>query len=98
MYGIAAITYLQHTDPAVEYYDSTTWTFKRGAAATVDRDLGFIDRHFFYHAAETHVLHHHFTEIPFYHAKEATAAIRLILGTQYKHDEHSGALMFFKIL
>jgi hypothetical protein len=31
------ITLLQHTDPSLPHYTSETWTFVRGASATIDR-------------------------------------------------------------
>jgi bifunctional Delta-12/omega-3 fatty acid desaturase len=57
---IVAITYLQHTDPNVPRYDAVSWTFTKGASATIDRDLGFIGRFFFHHVADCHVVHHLF--------------------------------------
>jgi omega-6 fatty acid desaturase (delta-12 desaturase) len=83
---IVTITYLQHTDTALPYYSSKTWSFLRGAASTVDRDFGFIGRHIFHGAIETHVLHHHSSRIPFYHAAEASRAIRSVMGTHYQSD------------
>jgi len=80
------ITYLQHTDISIPYYPSKTWSFLRGAASTVDRDFGFIGRHIFHGAIETHVVHHHSSRIPFYHAAEASLAIRKVMGTHYQSD------------
>lgn len=57
---IVAVTYLQHTHPKVPRYDSESWTFVKGATATIDRDLGFIGRFFFHNVAEFHVVHHLF--------------------------------------
>ncbi|KAF8861182.1 hypothetical protein BDZ45DRAFT_587299 [Acephala macrosclerotiorum] len=83
---ILTITYLQHTDTSIPYYPNKTWTFLRGAASTVDRDFGFIGRVIFHGAIETHVMHHHVSRIPFYHATEATAAVRKVMGSHYKYD------------
>lgn len=55
-----AITYLHHTHPDVHHYDPDSWTFVKGALATVDRDFGFIDRHIFHGIIGTHVAHHLF--------------------------------------
>ncbi|KAK9476911.1 fatty acid desaturase [Lipomyces japonicus] len=81
------ITYLQHTDPALPHYTADEWTFARGAAATVDRDFGFVGRHLFHRIIETHVAHHFSSKIPFYRAEEATEAIRKVMGQHYQVDK-----------
>lgn len=83
---ILTITFLQHTDFSIPYYPTSTWTFLRGAASTVDRDFGFIGRHLFHGAIEGHVMHHHVSRIPFYYAAEATEAVRKVMGTHYQSD------------
>ena len=93
-----AITFLQHTDPSLPHYGSETWTFARGAAATIDREFGFIGRHFFHGIIETHVLHHYISTIPFYHADEATEAIKPVMGVHYRSDTKDGPIGFFKSL
>lgn len=95
---LVAITYLQHTDPSLPHYGPQTWNFTRGAAATVDREFGFIGRSLFHGIVETHVLHHYVSTIPFYHADEATAAIKPIMGAHYRSDTTNGALGFLKSL
>ena len=59
------------------------------AVATVDRDFGWIGRHIFHGIIDTHVVHHLFSRIPFYHAEEATNAIKPLLGPLYYSDERS---------
>lgn len=81
-----AITYLQHTDACLPHYEHWKWTFARGAAATIDRDFGLIDTHLFHGILSTHVCHHLVSKIPFYHAKEATVAIRMVMGKDYHAD------------
>lgn len=88
---LVAITYLHHTHRDIAHYTDATWTFTRGALSTVDRDFGFIGRHFFHHIIDHHVVHHLFSRIPFYRAEEATDAIIPVLGDQY-HKEESGFL------
>ncbi|KAF3903242.1 hypothetical protein ABW20_dc0105408 [Dactylellina cionopaga] len=83
---IVAITFLQHTDASLPHYNNKTWTFARGAAATIDRDLGFIDRHLFHSIIGTHVCHHLISTIPFYHAAEASIHIKKVMGKHYKSD------------
>lgn len=77
------ITYLQHTDPKMPHYDAEEWTFAKGAAATVDRKFGFIGPHIFHDIIETHVAHHYCSRIPFYNAREASAAIKKVMGEHY---------------
>ncbi|KAF2658881.1 hypothetical protein K491DRAFT_689728 [Lophiostoma macrostomum CBS 122681] len=83
---ILTVTFLQHTDASVPFYSASSWTFTRGAAAAIDRDFGWIGRHLFHGAIETHVLHHHVSRIPFYHAQEASRAIRGVMGKQYRSE------------
>ena len=83
---LVAITYLQHTDGSLPHYENSQWTFARGATATIDRDLGFIDTHLFHDIIGTHVCHHLVSSIPFYHAQEATIAIRKVMGRDYRSD------------
>ncbi|KAL9100626.1 MAG: hypothetical protein Q9187_009343, partial [Circinaria calcarea] len=89
---LVAIAYLQHTDPSLPHYTPKAWTFTRGAAATIDRDFGFIGRHLFHSVIETHVLHHYVSTIPFYHAAEATEAIKGVMGECYRSDTEGGML------
>lgn len=70
----------------------------RGSAATIDRDFGFIGRYFFHEMIECHVLHHAIPSIPFYHAREATKAIRPIMGKHYKTDVEGGSVGFLRSL
>lgn len=93
-----AITYLQHTDPSLPHYQPESWNFARGAAATIDRDFGFVGRHIFHGIIETHVLHHYVSTIPFYHADEASEAIKKVMGNHYRTEAHTGWTGFLKAL
>lgn len=95
---LVAITFLQHTDPSLPHYTNDTWTFTRGAAATIDRNFWPIGPHLLHGIIETHVLHHYISTIPFYHADEATAAIRPIMGKHYRSDTTDGAWGFIRSL
>ncbi|KNG50326.1 delta fatty acid desaturase [Stemphylium lycopersici] len=95
---LVMITFLQHTDPTLPHYDAETWTYTRGAAATIDREFGFIGRHLLHGIVETHVLHHYISTIPFYHADEATEAIKPIMGRHYRSDTKDGPIGFLKAL
>ena len=95
---LVAVTYLQHTDPTVPHYGPKAWNFVRGAASTIDREFGFIGRSLFHGIIETHVLHHYVSTIPFYHADEATEAIKPIMGQNYLSDTRDGPRGFLKSL
>ncbi|KAK4187161.1 fatty acid desaturase-domain-containing protein [Podospora australis] len=93
---LVAITYLHHTHPDVHHFDAESWTFVKGALATVDRDFGFIGKHFFHNIIDHHVIHHLFPRIPFYYAEEATEAIKPVVGAHYHREDSSflGQLWF----
>ncbi|KAL5628419.1 hypothetical protein BROUX41_003167 [Berkeleyomyces rouxiae] len=91
---LVAITFLQHTDPTLPHYTAESWNFVRGAAATIDREFGFVGHHVLHHIIETHVLHHYISTIPFYKAQEATEAIKKVMGTHYRADTKGGARGF----
>ena len=93
-----AITFLQHTDPSLPHYGPETWNFTRGAAATIDREFGFVGRHLMHGIVETHVLHHYVSTIPFYNADEATEAIKPVMGKHYRSDTKDGPLGFLRSL
>ncbi|KAF2182799.1 hypothetical protein K469DRAFT_728405 [Zopfia rhizophila CBS 207.26] len=97
-YWLVAITFLQHTDPSLPHYDAHTWNFTRGAAATIDREFGFIGRTLLHGIIETHVLHHYISTIPFYHADEATEAIKPVMGKHYRSDTKNGSVGFLQAL
>ncbi|KAH8602793.1 putative Delta(12) fatty acid desaturase [Bisporella sp. PMI_857] len=93
---LVAITYLQHTDPTLPHYSGASWNYVRGAAATIDREFGFVGRTLLHGIIETHVLHHYVSTIPFYHADEATEAIKPVMGRHYRADVEGGALGFLE--
>jgi omega-6 fatty acid desaturase / acyl-lipid omega-6 desaturase (Delta-12 desaturase) len=95
---IVAITFLQHTDPTLPHYTPESWTYVRGAAATIDREFGFIGRQLLHGIIETHVLHHYVSTIPFYNADEATEAIKKVMGRHYRADTKNGSLGFIQAM
>lgn len=84
-FWLVCITFLQHTHPNVPHYEDSEWDWLRGALATVDRSYGFLDV-MFHHITDTHVVHHLFSQMPHYHAQEATEALKPILGPYYCRD------------
>ncbi|KAI1761928.1 fatty acid desaturase-domain-containing protein [Hypoxylon sp. FL1150] len=95
---LVAITFLQHTDPSLPHYKAESWNYVRGAAATIDREFGFIGRQLLHGIIETHVLHHYVSVIPFYNADEASDAIRKVMGRHYRSDTEGGSLGFIKAM
>ncbi|MEM6501946.1 MAG: fatty acid desaturase [Cyanobacteria bacterium P01_C01_bin.89] len=81
------VTYLHHTDPEIPWYRGKDWYFFKGALSTIDHDYGFINN--IHHNIGTHVAHHVFLSIPHYHLKEATEAIKPVLGEHYRKSERS---------
>ncbi|PSK37545.1 hypothetical protein C7M61_003249 [Candidozyma pseudohaemuli] len=92
------VTFLQHTDPSMPHYSEKEWTFARGAAATIDRDFGFVGQHIFHDIIETHVLHHYVLRIPFYNARKATKAIKEVMGEHYRYEGESMWKSLWKVL
>jgi omega-6 fatty acid desaturase (delta-12 desaturase) len=86
-YHIVLISYLQHTDVFLPHFRGAQWNWLRGSMATVDRSFGPVLDHILHHVVDTHVCHHLFPSIPFYHAQEATESIREVLGPFYVKDE-----------
>jgi len=82
-------TYLHHTDPAIPHYSDDSWNWLQGALTTIDRDYGIFWNTLHHDIGNTHVLHHLFSHIPHYHAKEASEAIKPILGEYYYHNPKS---------
>jgi omega-6 fatty acid desaturase (delta-12 desaturase) len=86
-FWLVMITLLQHTHPDLPHYTDKEWDWLRGALATVDRSYGWLLNTLHHHIADTHVTHHLFSQMPHYHAQEATEAIKPILGPYYKKDD-----------
>lgn len=82
---LVTITYLQHSDPAIPHYTPKEFSFVRGALCSIDRNYGIYNV-LHHHIGDTHVVHHLFSQMPFYHAKEATRAVKKVLGDYYYYD------------
>ncbi|EER10927.1 conserved hypothetical protein [Perkinsus marinus ATCC 50983] len=80
-------TSLEHTHKDVPHYGDEAFTFIRGALTSIDRpSYGFFSSCFHHDVGDTHVLHHIDSRIPCYHAREATEAIKPVLGHYYRED------------
>lgn len=83
---LVLITYLQHTDTYIPHFREGEWSWLRGALCTVDRSFGSYLDGVLHHIVDTHVCHHIFSKMPFYHCQEATEALKPILGRFYLKD------------
>ncbi len=81
------VTYLHHTEDDIPWYRSEDWYFLKGAVSTIDRDYGLFNP--IHHNIGTHVAHHIFLSIPHYNLKEATEAIKPVLGDYYRKSDES---------
>lgn len=86
---LVMITLLQHSHPELPHYHGKDWDWLRGALATVDRSYGWLLNTLHHHIADTHVCHHLFSQLPHYHAEEATKVITPLLGEYYKKDSRN---------
>lgn len=81
---LCAITFMQHTHVDVPHFDGDDWTWLRGALSTIDRSMGsWVDAKL-HHIVDSHVVHHIFSDMPFYGAKAATPYVKEKLGKYYK--------------
>jgi len=78
------VTFLHHTEPDIPWYRGDDWYFLKGALSTIDRDYGFINP--IHHDIGTNVAHHIFLNMPHYHLKTATEAIKPVLGDYYRQS------------
>jgi len=81
------VTFLHHTEPSIPWYRGKDWYFLKGALSTIDHDYGFVNN--IHHNIGTHVAHHIFLNMPHYHLKAATEAIKPILGDYYRVSKES---------
>lgn len=95
-HNLVLITYLQHTASYIPHYRGKEWNFLRGAVCTVDRSFGPLLNMVFHHITDTHVCHHIFSKMPFYHAQEATECIKKFIGKYYLKDDTSIPVALWK--
>jgi len=83
---LTGYTWLQHSDETVPHYDETTWDWLKGALATIDRNYPAFINELHHEIGSTHVVHHLFSYMPHYNAKEATIYVKKALGKYYNYD------------
>ncbi|CAD8178615.1 unnamed protein product [Paramecium octaurelia] len=83
---LTIITFLQHTDADVPHYDETAWTWLKGALCTIDRNYPLWIDALHFEIGTTHVVHHVFSELPHYNAREANVYVKQVIGDLYNQD------------
>jgi len=97
-FWLVLYTWLQHTDEDLPHFGEDEWTWVRGGLCTIDRPYtGFDWMH--HHIGSTHVTHHLFSNLPCYHAQEATAALKAYLEPRglYNYDSTPWPIAAWKI-
>ncbi len=79
-------TWLHHTETDVPHLSNSEFTFIRGAFLTIDRPYGQIINFLHHNIGSSHVVHHIYSNIPHYHAKEATKAIKKAFPKIYLYN------------
>jgi omega-3 fatty acid desaturase (delta-15 desaturase) len=83
------VTYLHHHgyEEKIPWYRGEEWNYMRGGLSTIDRDYGIFNN--IHHDIGTHVVHHLFPQMPHYNLKDATEAVKPVLGEYYREPEKS---------
>ena len=81
---LCAITFMQHTHPDVPHFNEDEWTWLRGALSTIDRSMGSFADYKTHYIVPSHVVHHIFSDMPYYGAMDATPYVKAHLGKYYK--------------
>ncbi|MEM6451114.1 MAG: DUF3474 domain-containing protein [Cyanobacteria bacterium P01_D01_bin.105] len=79
------VTYLHHTEDDIPWYRNDNWYFLKGAISTIDRDYGLFNS--IHHNIGTHVAHHIFLNMPHYYLKDATEAIKPVMGDYFRESK-----------
>ena len=79
------VTFLHHTEADIPWYRNDSWYFLKGAISTIDRDYGLFNS--IHHNIGTHVAHHIFLNMPHYYLKDATAAIKPVMGEYFRESK-----------
>jgi acyl-lipid omega-3 desaturase len=79
------VTFLHHTEADIPWYRNDSWYFLKGAISTIDRDYGLFNN--IHHNIGTHVAHHIFLNMPHYYLKDATAAIKPVMGEYFRESK-----------
>ncbi len=88
IYGgwLTFMTWMQHVSEEVPVYQAQDWTPLKGALSSVDRNYGPFNW-LTHNTGNYHVIHHIFPTIPHYHLKQATDAVKPLLGDSYLQSD-----------
>jgi len=86
---LVGYTWLQHSDETIPHYDEQSWDWLKGALCTIDRAYPEYINALHFDIGSTHVLHHLFSALPHYNAREASGAIKTVLGVKYNYDSRN---------
>lgn len=88
IYGawLTFVTWMQHVSEEVPVYTDADWTPLKGALCSVDRNYGPFNW-LTHNTGNYHVIHHLLPFIPHYRLKEATEAVRPLLGESYLRSD-----------
>ena len=79
-------TYLHHTDEDTPHYDSRSWNWTKGALCTIERNYPDIINWLHFDVGSSHVVHHLFSTLPHYNAREARAILEKKYERIYRVD------------
>ncbi|CAD8106858.1 unnamed protein product [Paramecium sonneborni] len=83
---LTIITSLQHNDLNISHYDDTAWIWLKGNLCTIDRNYPLWINALHFDTGTTHVLHHLFSELPHYNAREANIYLNQVIGDLNNQD------------
>jgi omega-6 fatty acid desaturase (delta-12 desaturase) len=90
-------TLCHHSSPSLPTYSGDKWNYLQGAMSTIDRTHGPLIDNLWHYISRTHVIHHIFSDLPFYNSWEATERLKPILGDYYmftdEDDRWFGAII-----
>eukprot|EP00461_Guttulinopsis_vulgaris_P000499 UN00499 len=76
-------TMAHHDHTVLPSYSGDRWNYLQGALSTIDRTHGPVIDYLWHYITKTHVIHHIFSDLPFYNSVEATERLKPILGDYY---------------
>ncbi len=95
-YYFMVVTFLQHNNEELIWYNDKEWGFLKGSLTTIDRDYKFLNG--FLYNTGLHQIHHLIPSIPHYHLIEATHHFRKSFPDLVHISHENPILAYFKNL